>query len=370
MAITFIGITYVFGVLLGVKLAGTQNYSADTSFRSTTSTTRRTSSSDTPSPTPQLEAAVSFSIPESKNLPGGSHTFQTFNNCGPAALSMTLSHYNISVSQQELGNALRPFQNPQGNNDDKSVTLAEVAAKGEEYGLTAYVRPAGNMELIEMFIAQDIPVIARTWLEVGEDIGHYRVVTGYNQTTQTIIQDDSLQGKQLEYSYSDFNDLWRAFNYEFVVLVPQEKIHIAEQILGDLVNEKMAWQQALELAEAELQKNPQALYPAFNKSVALFHMGQFDESIRVYESIENQLPSRMLWYQLEPLLAYYAAGDFETVLQKSQEIINNANRAYSELYYLRGLVYQQQNQPNNAEEQFSLANQYNTSEFWKENIPW
>ena len=46
-------------------------------------------------------------IPYSKVLPTSYHVFQTFNNCGPAALSMALSHYGIKKTQQELGNELR-----------------------------------------------------------------------------------------------------------------------------------------------------------------------------------------------------------------------------------------------------------------------
>jgi hypothetical protein len=40
------------------------------------------------------------------------HTYQTFNNCGPATLSMILSWYGESVSQKELGNKMRPYQHP------------------------------------------------------------------------------------------------------------------------------------------------------------------------------------------------------------------------------------------------------------------
>ena len=49
-----------------------------------------------PSPTPTV---VLLPIPEAKVLAGGSHLFQTFNNCGPAVLSMALSYYGIDVSQ-------------------------------------------------------------------------------------------------------------------------------------------------------------------------------------------------------------------------------------------------------------------------------
>src|SRR3990167_8951132 len=85
-------------------------------------------------------------IPSQKILPTDYHIFQTFNNCGPAALSMALRFYGVNVSQEELGNALRPYQVPGGDNDDKSVTLEELAEKSKEYGFIPYHRPMGNPE--------------------------------------------------------------------------------------------------------------------------------------------------------------------------------------------------------------------------------
>ncbi len=42
-------------------------------------------------------------IPHRKVLSGGKHVYQTFNNCGPASLSMALSYYSINISQEDLG---------------------------------------------------------------------------------------------------------------------------------------------------------------------------------------------------------------------------------------------------------------------------
>lgn len=178
--------------------------------------------------------------PAQKILPTDYHIFQSFNNCGPAALSMALRFYGIDKSQEELGQSLRPWQNPGGINDDKSVTLEEVAQESKKYGFVPYRRPNGDMEKIKMFITYDMPVITRTWLEPGEDIGHYRVVKGYNSEKQQLIQDDSLQNKNLWYSYDDFNAVWDKFNYEYLVLVPKDKQEIAETILGEDKDSKIA----------------------------------------------------------------------------------------------------------------------------------
>ena len=154
-----------------------------------------------PSPKPAATPIVLPQIPQHKALPGGTQVFQTFNNCGPAALSMALSHFGITVSQQELGQTLRPYQIPGGDNDDKSVTLEELAKKAQEYGLVAFHRPNGTIDRLKQLIAADVPVITRTLLHADDDIGHYRVVKGYDEATGELFQDDSLQGKNLWFIY-------------------------------------------------------------------------------------------------------------------------------------------------------------------------
>jgi uncharacterized protein len=215
-----------------------------------------TSNVQTPNAEPTgLEQASQIQLlplPQSKTLVNDYHIFQSFNNCGPAALSMTLSYYGINISQAELGQQLRPYQIPGGNNDDKSVTLEELAKKGEAYDLIAYHRPNGNPELIKQFINYDIPVITRTWLHENEDIGHFRVMKGFDERTKEFIQDDSYENKNLRYSYETFNTLWEKYNYEYLVLVPKDKQQIAEEILGENKDEIIAWKNAVQLSQKQI----------------------------------------------------------------------------------------------------------------------
>ena len=307
-------------------------------------------------------------LPESKVLIGGTQIFQTFNNCGPASLSMALSYFGFTVGQGTLGQELRPYQNPQGDNDDKSVTLEELAAKGEEYGLIAYHRPAGDIELLQQFIAQDIPVVTRTWLYPDEDIGHYRVVKGYDLTTGELIQDDSLQGQNLRYGYQDFLQLWEVFNYEFLVLVPAEKQAVAEQLLGERADERAAWRLALEQAETRLAEVPGDINVQLNRSVALYHLGEYRQSVQAYEAVADRLPGRTLWYQIEPILAYFELGEYDRVLQITQAVFDSQNRAFAELHQLRGLIYQERGQTELAQQEFALAQQYNSANYWLHNL--
>lgn len=297
--------------------------------------------------------------PRTKTLTSSYHIYQTFNNCGPAALSMTLSYYGIRVSQKALGEELRPYQHPQGNNDDKSVTLTELGEKAKDYGLVPYHRPNGTIELTEKFIAHDIPVIARTWLKVDDDIGHYRIVKGYDRNNNELIQDDSYQNKNLKYSYETFNGLWKKFNYEYLVLVPPEKQLLAEKILGQDVDAQISWEKAAANARKQLEEDPSDIYARFNLSVALYNSGDNQQAIAEFEVVEDKLSFRTLWYQIEPILAYEALGHDDRVITITDKILNNGNRAFSELYAMRGNIYQKQGDDKAAKVEFAKALMYN-----------
>jgi len=298
-------------------------------------------------------------IPTSYTIPIRTHVFQSFNNCGPAALSMTLSYHDVNISQSELGRQLRPYQIAGGDNDDKSVTLEELSLKAEELGFATYHRPNGNVEILKRLIALDLPVITRTWTTPTEDIGHYRIVRGYNETQ--ILQDDSLQNKNLLYTYDDFKEIWKKFNYEYLVLVPKEKLPQVQAILGENTDYEVAWRNAVELSTSELNQNPDELYARFNLSVAYYNVGEFKKSIDEFEKIESQLSFRTLWYQIEPIEAYYQVGNYDRVFQITDRILNNQNRAFSELYLLRGNSYLKQGNRDAAKAEFEKAVLYNVN---------
>ncbi len=272
---------------------------------------------------------------------------------------MALSYYDIHVSQETLGEHLRPYQNPKGDNDDKSVGLNELAEEAKKYDLIPYHRPHGNIETLKAFLAHDMPVITRTWLHENEDIGHYRVVKGYDDTARELIQDDSFQNKNLRFSYDSFNNIWKKFNYEYLVLVPKDKQSLAEKILGENVNERTAWKNAFIAAQEALQKKTDDVYAHFNLVVAAYHIGDYNLAIQEYEKIQTRLPSRTLWYQIEPIQAYAAVDNTERVFSLTDAILENSNRAFSELYLIRGDIYNKQGDLVSANKEYANAYQYN-----------
>jgi tetratricopeptide (TPR) repeat protein len=309
-------------------------------------------------PTP-LSFPTLKTVPSAKTLQNDYFIIQSFNNCGPASLSMLLSYYGIQKSQEELGEELRPYQNPIGDNDDKSVTLDEIAQKAKEYNLTPYHLPNGSIEILKKFIANDIPILTRTWLAIDDDIGHYRIIKGYSDEDQTLIQDDSYLGQNLSYSYVDFNALWEKFNYEYLILVPKNKEQIAKSIIGKNIDQRTAWQQARQRNIQALEQNPDDIYSRFNLAIASYYLTDYQKTIQEYEKIQAQLPFRTLWYQREPIEAYYNLGNYDKVFAITDNILNNENRAYSELYILRGKIHQKQGNAIAAKQEFENAIYYN-----------
>ena len=299
--------------------------------------------------------------PTSYEISLGKFVSQTYNNCGPAALSMVLSTFGTEVTQKELGDQMRPYNFPDGGDDDKSVFPEEFVAYAQKYGYKSLYRPNGDLDKLKQFIANDIPVVVRTWLSPTEDISHYRIIKGYNDETQQFFQDDSYQGKDLTYSYDQVKELWQAFNYSYVIVYPSDKEAIVESILGEDVDKELAWRNALAKAKEEQKNDPQNPYIKLNQAVAYYHLKDYPKAVTVYDQAKDGLPDRILWYQLEPILAYQKVGNDNRVFEIAQGIINNGNPGYAELYQIRGEIYLKEGKKDLAKSEFEKALYYNSN---------
>jgi tetratricopeptide (TPR) repeat protein len=306
-------------------------------------------------PIPIKEVPASFTLPQSRFVS------QSFNNCGPASLSMVMSLLGKDIDQETLADRMRPFHNPAGGVDDKSIFAQEFVTYAKEYGFESLERPNGNIDLLKKFVANGIPVIVRTWLHPNEDIGHFRIVRGYNDSDRTLLQDDSYEGPNLTFSYASFLSMWQPFNFGYILVYPKEKQDEVEAILNEEKDANIAYRNSIKRGEEELKRNSNDPYVLFNLATASYHVGEYQKAVEYYERAEPQLPPRMLWYQLEPILAYQKIGADESVFQLTSAILNNGNLAYSELYQMRGEVYLKQGNREAAKAEFEKAVYYNSN---------
>lgn len=317
---------------------------------------------EVPAPVVSPEAAPSIALAQPGDkalLPGTKVAYQTFNNCGPATLSMILSYYEIYKTQKELGEEMRPYQHPKGDNDDKTIFPTEFVSWVEKFGLKAIYRPNGSLQLIKLFTTNGIPVVVKTWLRSNEDIGHFRIVRGFDEGAKVIIDDDSYFGPNRKISYFDFLSMWQPFNYAYVPVYKPEKEETVKAILGEDLDSKAAYQKAVDRAKKEAGLDSENVYPIFNLATSYYHLGEYEKSVTEFEKVESRLPRRMLWYQIEPILSYKELKNYDRAFEISNWLFEHGNRAFSELYQIRGEIYLEKGDREAAKREFELALEYN-----------
>ena len=141
----------------------------------------------TPIPTPTVTPTP---LPEAILLEPMNYQWQTLNNCGPASLAILLGYYDHWVTQHETS-TLHPCD------------LAEYLS---QYQLMARTYPAPSRDAVRLLLANHIPVIVGQRLSSGRDIGHFRVIRGYDDISREFIVDDPLRsiGPDFHMTYGTF----------------------------------------------------------------------------------------------------------------------------------------------------------------------
>jgi hypothetical protein len=161
----------------------------------------------TPSPIPT-------SIPESVALSGIRHEYQKFNNCAPASLSMVLSYWGWTGDQIQARSYLRPNFEV----DDKNVSAFEIVDYvKKQTQLDALWRVGGDPQLLKRLLAAGFPVLIEKGLEphVRDWMGHYQVISGYNDAKGKFLVYDSYEGPPEAYGvpYETIGQWWRHFDF-------------------------------------------------------------------------------------------------------------------------------------------------------------
>ncbi len=297
----------------------------------------------TPTPVP-TETLTPTPLPAQARLEGIRHEYQTWNNCGPANLAMALSFWDWQGTQRDTAPFLKP------NQRDKNVMPYEMETYVEDQtDLTAVVRVGGEMQLLKAFIASEIPVLVEKGFEgINFDgwMGHYQVVSGFDDAQGVFIVQDSYKGPDLAIKYQDFEEQWRAFNYTYMVIYPEERREQVLQILSlqafDNYNNRFAEQKArAETAWLSGRAQYFAWYNLGTNLVALQDYAAaataFDAAFANYPNIpEAERPWRILWYQTGPYFAYYYTGRYQDVINLATTTLETMSEpVLEESYYWR-----------------------------------
>lgn len=287
----------------------------------------------TPSPTP-LTPQPTFTrtptatpLPASVALKGVKWETQNgaWNYCGPTNLAMLLSYWGWQGNKFTTGKYLKPFDY------DLNVMPYEMKSYVEEQtNLSMEVRYGGTLAVLKRLIAGGFPVLIETGVYFVETatgvegwMGHYRVITGYNEERKEIIAQDSYLKADLAINYEAFVRDWRAFNFVFAVAYTKDKAGQLMALLGDYADLQSSYQTALKTATDEMWKltGIDQYYAWYNRGSSLVLLQDYqgaaeayDEAFKLYARLpEDRRPWRMIWHQTGPYYAYYFSGRYQDV---------------------------------------------------------
>ena len=298
----------------------------------------------TVTPTPTIEPTP---IPSSVQLSGVRHEYQKWNNCGPANLSMALSFWGWQGDQRGTAAYLKP--NPR----DKNVMPYEMAGfVQDETDLRIVVRVGGDLDMLRRFLAAGFPVIVEKGFE-GEGfdgwMGHYEVITGYDDVRQRLTAQDSYIMPDLPVSYADLLTYWQAFNHTYLVIYPADREAEVMRLLGSQADEAANSQAAAEKASDEIfaSTGRAQFFAWFNRGSSLVRLQDYAGAAQAFDeayAIDAQLavsdpehrPWRMLWYQTGPYFAYFFTGRYGDVISlATQTLVNASEPTLEESWYWR-----------------------------------
>jgi tetratricopeptide (TPR) repeat protein len=286
-------------------------------------------------------------------LAGFNQQWQTWNNCGPATVTMNTSYFGTTETQVEAAQFLKP------NKNDKNVSPPELAAYVQTLGLEVMVRQGGTVAQLKQFLSNGLPVLVETWLiHDGDGMGHYRLLTGYDDAAAQFITLDSLNGPDYPVSYEQFDTDWRVFNRLYLVVYPAERAALVGTLIGADMDETAMYQRLVVQARQDTEANPADAIAYFNQGEALTRLHRYDEAVAAFDHARRLgLHWRRLWYQFTPFEAYYAVGRYQDVLDLTAATIDGTG-GLEEAYYYRGLALQATGQTG-PKEAFEAALAYN-----------
>jgi tetratricopeptide (TPR) repeat protein len=311
-----------------------------------------------PSATPTLTPTP---LPASISLAGVHYEDQhnRYNYCGPANLSMALTFWGWDGNRDTVGEYVKT------NQDDKNVMPYELQdfvltqTTGND-GLNRYgalIRYGGDISLLKKLVAAGFPVVTEkgyyTYDLTGRYgwLGHYQFVTGYDENKDVLVVQDTYipQGENHEFTYSEFNDGWRSFDYLFMVVYPLAREQELLSVLGDYADTDWSSRHALEVAtnETSTLTGLNQYFAAFNVGTSHVNLKEYvdaafayDYAFQLYAGLpdDDQRPYRMLWYQTGPYWAYYYSGRYQDVIDLANATFNTISKpVLEESWYWRGM---------------------------------
>lgn len=216
---------------------------ATTAPSPTPSRTPTPTATDTPTPLPTLALRVTLA-------PFG-HEWQTWNSWGPAVLVIGRSYFGVERTRSDMATVLR------SEAADKNVYLDELLAYAAGTGEFSRKRVNRTVYLLRKLNSAGIPVLTEGWLRVGEHIGHYGIVRGYDLETGRIRTQHSFHGPNLWLDTEDFEAMWEPFFFAYAPLYRAGDEPLVAALPGPERDDQGMLARALEDAQAAVTAGPE-----------------------------------------------------------------------------------------------------------------
>jgi tetratricopeptide (TPR) repeat protein len=258
---------------------------------------------------------------------------------------MALFYWGCDETQYDIAPVLKP------DSEDKNVSPWEMEAYTRGLGLGAIVRVNGTLERLKALVRAGFPVIAETWYvrDARDQLGHYRLIVGYDDTAQEFLTYDSLHGPDVTIGYQEMDELWRVFNRIYLVAYAPEQWDSLAAVLGPDLDDAAMYERALETARIEAASLPETCaayadcadwvtFSWFSAGSSLTSLGRHAEAVVAYDQARQLgLHYRMLWYQFGPYESYYAVGRYDDVIALADATLATTSNL-EESYYWRGMA--------------------------------
>ena len=280
-----------------------------------------------PSPTP---APTPLPLPESVMLPSPEWEKQDWNNCGPATLAIALRFFGWKGDQFEISDLVKP------DRGDKNVNIEELIyfVRNRAGWLEADFRVGGTIETLKRFLAMGYPVVVEKGYVIVSDgpdngwAGHYMLLTGYDDSRQVFVGQDSFIGPDREISYTDLEEAWKAFNHVYMYIYPLSDPAPLESILGPDFDVDVNRERALARAQREIELDPEDEFSWFNLGSNLLYFERYIEAADAYDkALFLGLPWRFTRYQFGPYIAYFHSGRTEDVIALTEATLQRTAKA-------------------------------------------
>lgn len=302
---------------------------------------------------PLLTVAQDVSaLPVSYQLNGLQHIPQQWNNCGPATLTMGLTYYGVAADQSPAANWLKP------TSEDGNVSpwqMIDYVNTQLGTNIRALTRLGGDLVTLKTMLANNFPVIIEAGYDPEPDrlgwMGHYLLMTGFDDSTQQFNTHDSYLGANHKYSYDHIQEFWGHFNNTYIVLYTLEREAELMPLLGTNADLTQNALNTLEINRQRALADPTDKFAWFNMGSSYVTLAQLNPeaynpqayqyaSAAYDKARELNLPWRMLWYQFGPYEAYNAVGRYQDVLDLVHIQLNEpgTSQFIEETFYYAGVA--------------------------------